>query len=82
MIKFKNGVELRVYGTLQANGAILTSYYDDEYGGDTNGDGNATQPGGDNHWDGVNFYGGSSGSDSSTILLDIAMDFISPEPLR
>lgn len=32
----------RVKGTLQADGAVFTSYFDDDYGGDANGDDHAT----------------------------------------
>ena len=52
---------LTIYGTLNAVGAasdsiIFTSLYDDTYGSDLNGDGNATTPAKGN-WRSVNLYG-------------------------
>ena len=61
VMKFDSGDGLKVYGTLDVNGTsdnnvIFTSFRDDEYGGDTNGDSTATSPyPGD--WDGINLYG-------------------------
>ena len=50
LIKFSNNGYLYVYGTLIADGTssnkiVLTHITDDSYGGDTNGDGDATHPG-------------------------------------
>ncbi|MHB0867465.1 MAG: DUF6531 domain-containing protein [Thermoleophilia bacterium] len=55
------GSGLTVNGTLDASGAIFTSYKDDIHGGDTNGDGATTTPApGD--WKYIYFASGSSGA--------------------
>ncbi len=59
---------LTVNGTLNATGAFFTSYKDDANGGDTNGDGNATQPApGD--WRNIDFESGSGGTLSGCSIL-------------
>ena len=75
LLKFENGASLAINGTLIAQGnagneIILTSSKDDRYGGDTNGDGNATSPSrGD--WGHLLFRSGSS----SSILDHVIMKF-------
>ncbi len=68
VIKSSDG-SLQVYGTLNAIGTssqniVFTSLYDDSYGGDLNGDGNATTPAKGN-WSYIYLYG--SGTDKQGI---------------
>lgn len=66
-IRYNTGMLLVVQGDLEANGAIFTSAFDDQYGGDTDGDGGLNQPlAGD--WGGIEFVPGSTGNvQNSTI---------------
>ncbi len=55
-----SGASIHVSGTLDLRGTasqqvVFTSYRDDEYGGDTNGDGSATGPS-SFHWSGIVYY--------------------------
>ncbi|HEB85795.1 MAG TPA: hypothetical protein ENI68_02095, partial [Gammaproteobacteria bacterium] len=65
ILKFNAGNRLYVYGTLLAEGAngnpvVFTAYTDDEYGGDTNGDGPSSGTPG--YWNYIQFYSGSGAS--------------------
>lgn len=65
IVKFNEGTQLEVRGTLTAQGepaaaVVLTSAFDD-LGGDTNGDGDETAPKAGN-WRGLIFQDGSSGT--------------------
>ncbi len=66
IVKFMPNSWLRVFGTLYAVGradssVVFTSYKDDSYGGDTNGDGHTSSPSpGD--WQSLRFESSSSGS--------------------
>ena len=67
IVKFENDTSILVNGRLLVQGTadnkiVLTSYHDDEYDGDTNGDGNATLPGGINSWDGIELASSSTNS--------------------
>ncbi len=54
---------ITVKGTLHAQGAVFTSHRDDEYGGDSNNDGNASTPGAGD-WSGLVVEASSGGSSS------------------
>jgi len=58
IVKFQNGTHFEIDGKLLADGTntekiIFTSYSDDSYGGDTNGDGPSS--GSPGQWGGINF---------------------------
>jgi predicted outer membrane repeat protein len=64
VVKFGAAGQLSVYGTLDANGTdggwvVFTSLKDDAYGGDTNGDGNASLPAAGD-WYGIYLSGSST----------------------
>ncbi|MFA5801953.1 MAG: DUF6531 domain-containing protein, partial [Thermoleophilia bacterium] len=60
-------VQINVLGTLNASGAVFTSFFDDGYGGDTNNDGAASGPlPGD--WRNIAFSPGSSGSITGSVI--------------
>lgn len=75
VIKFQNYQALNILAKLTAVGTenepiIFTSYKDDSFAGDTNGDGNASQPqAGD--WSHINLYGGGT----AAITIDHARIF-------
>ena len=71
VVKFGSDCRIRVSGSLSAEGdsenpVVFTSYSDDEYGGDTNGDGPSTGIPGD--WVAVDFSSGGTGTLQHTIV--------------
>jgi hypothetical protein len=73
VVKLGNGKTLTVDGVLRVLGTgpapvVITSYRDDVYGGDTNGDGAST--GGRGDWHGIRF---TDTSNDGTSLIDHAM---------
>ena len=77
VIKFLSA-GLTIDGALKAIGTpaekiIFTSFLDDQYGGDTNGDANASLPNPGN-WFGIGFTKDSSGSELENIVLRYAGD--------
>jgi hypothetical protein len=72
IVKFMLGSELITYGNIvnyNGLGVYFTSYKDDEHGGDTNGDGNATSPK-DEDWVGIYNNNADSYETWSNILYD------------
>jgi parallel beta-helix repeat protein len=68
ILKFGNWTSLNIYGSLYANAAenesiYFTSYYDDNWGGDTNNDGTASAPSFGN-WYGIQFQNESDDAGS------------------
>lgn len=73
IIKFKESGCIYIEGTLNAQGAkekeiVFTSLNDDEYGGDTNNDGVATQPGA-GYWKSIYFYASSTNSILDNVII-------------
>ncbi len=60
VVKFGQNVNFIVSGPLNANGAVFTSWADDSFGGDTNGDGPSNGVAGS--WNTININSGGSGS--------------------
>jgi len=73
IVKFKSGGRIYVEGTLRAEGSqnekiIFTSLNDDEFGGDTNNDGNSVQSFA-GHWDFISFSASSINSILDNIVV-------------
>lgn len=72
ILKFNTSTSLIINGTLSANGSVagnanyFTSIYDDNWGGDSNGDGGATSPSAVNYWQGIKLN--ESSVDANCIL--------------
>ncbi len=87
VIKFSSDTgKIIVYGNLVAQGTssesiIFTSYYDDSYGGDTNGDGSATSAG-SGDWKCIEFMENSGGTLSYTVVQNGGYyNSTSPDPM-
>ncbi len=64
---YTNEDGLNVNSSLNANNVVFTSYHDDSYAGDTNGDRGATSPEpGD--WNGIIYAAGSTGAISNCVI--------------
>ena len=73
IIKFKGSSRIYIEGILQAQGQqnekiVFTSINDDEYGGDTNNDGDNTQPVA-GYWDFINFSASSTNSILDNVIV-------------
>jgi len=73
VVKVQDGVNVSIRGTLNAVGKadsqiVFTSYKDDSYGGDTNGDGDATNPAPAN-WKSIQFGSGSGASILKNVIV-------------
>src|SRR5262245_12206331 len=76
IVKFDPGTSMTVNGSLQAAGSgpspiTITSSRDDSKGGDTNGDGGATNPG-PSDWNGIYLNSHTSPDSSRFVFCDIA----------
>ncbi len=72
IMKFANGTSIQTDGTLNSNGTddepvYFTSIKDDEAGGDTNGDGNASAPA-PSDWKQLKFGSGSTGNFEHAVI--------------
>ena len=80
IIKFSIYGRLEIYGTLNASSSlekiVFTSFYDDEYGGDTNNDGTSTSPYSSGYWDRI--YFSPLGHNSSLKNVIIANGGVTP----
>lgn len=81
VIKFYDDAGLKILGNIIANGTaddpiVLTSFSDDNYGGDTNGDATSTSPASGN-WFGVELYNDNLNSAFSNILIRYGGKFYS-----
>jgi len=73
IVKLKNSSRIYIEGTLQAQGnqnekIVFTSINDDEYGGDTNNDGNNIQPS-DGNWNFISFSASSTNSIFDNVIV-------------
>jgi type IX secretion system substrate protein len=74
ILKFQKNIDLEINGTLQAQGQqgreiVFTSYYDDEYGGDT--DNSGVTSGSPKDWGGIRLTRQSKGNENIMRAVDI-----------